>query len=65
MPGILFKELVLDYFIFRFLIEFIRGTSKNILFLSIYQVICLLGIIYIILKIKKEKLLWKNNKIIS
>lgn len=65
MPGILFKELVLDYFIFRFLIEFIRGTSKNILFLSIYQVICLLGTIYIIFKIKKEKLLWKNNKIKS
>ena len=63
MPGILFKELVLDYFIFRFLIEFIRGTSKNILFLSIYQVICLLGIVYIVIKIRKEKILWKNNKI--
>ena len=63
IPGILFKELVLDYFIFRFLIEFIRGTSKNILFLSIYQVICLLGIIYIIIKIRKEKILWKDNKI--
>ena len=63
MPGILFKRLVLSYFVFRFLIEFIRGTTKNILFLSIYQVICILGIIYMIIKLKKEKLLWKNNKI--
>lgn len=65
IPGILFKELVLSYFIFRFCIEFIRDTSKNILFLSIYQVICIIGIIYIIKKIKKEKLLWYDNKINS
>ena len=63
MPGILFKELVLYYFIFRFLIEFIRGTSKIILFLSIYQIICIFGIIYMINQIKKEKKLWKLNKI--
>ena len=61
IPGILFKELVLYYFVFRFFIEFIRGTSKNILFLSIYQVICLLGIIYIIKIIKNEKKLWQNK----
>ena len=63
VPGILFKELVLHYFIFRFLIEFIRGTSKNILFLSIYQIICLLGIIYMFKKINTEKKLWLSNKI--
>lgn len=63
IPGILFKELVLSYFVFRFFIEFIRETSKNILFLSIYQVICLIGIIYIIIKIKKEKSLWKDEKL--
>lgn len=63
VPGILFKKLVLYYFIFRFIIEFIRGTNKNILFLSIYQIICLLGIIFIIKKIKKEKELWKIKKI--
>ena len=63
IPGILFKQLVLFYFSFRFLIEFIRGTSKNIMFLSIYQIICILGIVYMINKIKKEKLLWENNHI--
>lgn len=62
-PGILFQKLVLYYFIFRFFIEFIRGTEKNILFLSIYQVICLLGIVFMVRKIKKEKLLWKTKKI--
>ena len=31
----------------------IRGTEKNILFLSIYQVICLIGIIFIIRKIMR------------
>ena len=50
-PGILFKELVLYYFIFRFFIEFIRGTEKNIAYLSIYQVICLIGITLYIFKI--------------
>lgn len=63
MPGILFKKLVLFYFTFRFFIEFIRGTSKNIMFLSIYQIICIIGIIYIVKKIKKEKLLWQNDNL--
>lgn len=58
IPGILFQKLVLYYFIFRFFIEFIRDTEKNILFLSIYQVICLIGIIFMIKKMKKEKILW-------
>lgn len=55
IPGILFKQYVLYYFIFRFFIEFIRGTEKNILFLSIYQIISIIGIIYIVIKIRKEK----------
>lgn len=63
VPGILFKKLVLYYFIFRFIIEFVRETNKNILFLSIYQIICLFGIIFILKKIAKEKLLWKTKKI--
>lgn len=63
IPGILFKELVLLYFVFRFFIEFIRGTSKNILFLSVYQVICILGFIFIFNKIKKEKELHKNHNL--
>lgn len=61
VPGILFNKLVLFYFIFRFFIEFIRGTEKNILFLSIYQVICLIGIAIMIKKIKKEAVLWKSR----
>jgi uncharacterized membrane protein YuzA (DUF378 family) len=48
---------------FRFLIEFIRGTEKNILFLSIYQVICLAGIWYMYSKIKNDNKLWKDEKI--
>lgn len=55
MPGILFKKLVLYYFIFRFFIEFIRGTERIFLIFSIYQIISVLGIIYIIYRIKKEK----------
>jgi len=62
VPGILFQKLVLYYFIFRFFIEFIRGTEKNILFLSIYQVICLVGIVFMIKKIKKEVKLWNNKQ---
>ena len=57
IPGILFKELILYYFVFRFFVEFIRGTAKNILFLSVYQIISLIGISFILNKIKKDKLL--------
>lgn len=62
MPGILFKELVLSYFGFRFVIEFIRDTNKNILFMSIYQVICLLGIAFMMIQIHNEKKSIKINK---
>ena len=63
LPGILFKQFVLYYFIFRFFIEFIRGTEKNILFLSIYQIISILGIIYMIYKIRLEKREWKKKQV--
>ena len=62
MPGILFKNLVLYYFIFRFFIEFLRDTEKNFLFLSIYQVFSILGVIYILFKIRKEKKIWKETQ---
>ena len=55
IPGILFKELIMYYFVFRFFIEFIRGTNKNILFLSVYQVICLLGFVIIKMQMKRSK----------
>lgn len=61
-PGILFYDLILYYFVFRFFIEFIRDTEKIILFLSIYQIISILGIVYIIFKIKKEKKIWMEIK---
>ncbi len=61
VPGILFKELVLYYLSFRFLIEFIRATEKNLLFLSIYQIICIFGIIFIIIKIRREYIIWKKK----
>lgn len=62
IPGILFQKFVLYYFIFRFFIEFIRGTEKNILFFSIYQVISLLGIGYILIKMRREKKEWMKVK---
>jgi phosphatidylglycerol:prolipoprotein diacylglycerol transferase len=52
--GELFSDLVLYYFIFRFLIEFIRATEKTILFMSIYQIVCIAGIIYMIFRKRKE-----------
>ncbi len=55
IPGILFRYLVLSYFTFRFLIEFIRATNKNILGLSVYQVICVLGAAVMIAQIRKSK----------
>ncbi len=58
IPGIIFQKFVLSYFIFRFFIEFIRDTNKNIVFLSIYQVISMIGILYMIIKIRKEKREW-------
>ncbi|MDF2865498.1 MAG: prolipoprotein diacylglyceryl transferase [Clostridia bacterium] len=54
--GELFSNLVIYYFVFRFIIEFVRATEKNILFLSIYQIICLIGIIFMLFReIKEEK----------
>jgi len=46
-PGILFKLYLFSYFVFRFLIEFIRENPIIWLGMSIYQIICLLGILYI------------------
>ncbi|MGL5439490.1 MAG: prolipoprotein diacylglyceryl transferase [Filifactoraceae bacterium] len=55
-PGILFKTYLLGYFIFRFLIEFIRENPVVFCGLTIYQLICLLGLIYITI------ILWKVKK---
>ncbi|XMB86784.1 prolipoprotein diacylglyceryl transferase [Mycoplasmatota bacterium WC44] len=51
-PGELYLTLVIYYLSFRFVIEFIRATPKDVLYLSIYQVVSLLVILFIILKRK-------------
>lgn len=53
-PGILFKIYVVAYFIFRFFIEFIRQNPKIWLNISIYQIICILGIMFILFKIWRD-----------
>ncbi|HAN20974.1 MAG: hypothetical protein A2Y15_03175 [Clostridiales bacterium GWF2_36_10] len=45
-PGVLFKYLLNAYFIFRFLIEFVRDT-ETILGISYYQILCSLCLIFI------------------
>jgi prolipoprotein diacylglyceryltransferase len=44
--GILFKIYLLAYFIFRFIMEFIRENPVIFARMTIYQIICGLGIIY-------------------
>ncbi len=46
-PGILFKLYILIYFIFRFGIELMRVNPIIMYGLTIYQIICFFGIIYI------------------
>jgi len=46
-PGILFFYLLNSYFIFRFFLEFIRVTDKVVLFISYYQLLCLMCLVAI------------------
>ena len=46
-PGILFKLFLISYFIFRFLIEFIRVNPTIYAGLSIYQILSVLAAIYV------------------
>jgi len=46
-PGILFKYYVLTNFIFRFFIEFIRENPIYSFELTLYQLICIAGIIFV------------------
>ena len=55
-PGILFKMYLLAYFIFRFLTEFIRENPIIFCKMTIYQIICILGIIYMTI------ILWRSGK---
>lgn len=45
-PGILFKAYLLAYFVFRFLIEFIRVNPHIWLGLTIYQIISAAGVVF-------------------
>jgi phosphatidylglycerol:prolipoprotein diacylglycerol transferase len=56
MPGILFKLYLLVYFIFRYLTEFIRENTIVCCGMTVYQIICLLGAIYI------TSILWMSKK---
>ena len=55
-PGILFKLYLLAYFTFRFLTEFIRENPIVCCGMTVYQIICGLGIVYI------SVLLWRGNR---
>jgi len=48
-PGILFRFYLLAYFIFRFFIEYIRVNPVVFLGMTIYQIICGLGFIYVLI----------------
>lgn len=47
-PGILFKLYMIAYFSFRFLIEFIRVNPTVALGMSIYQILSLMALVYLI-----------------
>ena len=49
--GILFKYYVLAYFAFRFFIEFIRINPRDYYGLTLYQLISLLGIVFVSLNL--------------
>jgi len=59
-PGSLFKVLMVSYFIFRFLIEFIRVEAKVFLGLSGYQWASLLVIFYYLITSEKAVKFIKN-----
>lgn len=45
--GILFKLYLLSYFIFRFIMEFFRENPIILLGMTVYQIICILGILFV------------------
>ncbi len=47
-PGYLFNFLMIAYFIFRFLIEFIRTERIAFLYLTYFQIICIFVLIYLV-----------------
>ena len=55
-PGQLFTELMLAYFSFRFLLEFIKDEPVTLLGLTIFQYISIIVVVYLLFL--KEKLLF-------
>ncbi|MCL2632425.1 MAG: prolipoprotein diacylglyceryl transferase [Coriobacteriia bacterium] len=53
-PGLLFKLYLLAYFIFRFVSEFFRENLIVGFGMSIYQIICVLGLLYITIILRRE-----------
>ena len=49
LPGYLFKILMISYFVFRFLIEFIRTEKQAFWGLSYFQIISVFVLIYLVL----------------
>jgi phosphatidylglycerol---prolipoprotein diacylglyceryl transferase len=47
-PGKLFQLLLIDYFIFRFFLEFIKFEPKMIWNLTIYQIIAIIALVYLL-----------------
>lgn len=63
-PGILFKYYLLAYFVFRFFIEFIRENLIYQFGLTIYQLICIAGFVYVAVNmlIKNRKEGFENGR---
>ncbi|MCL1793867.1 MAG: prolipoprotein diacylglyceryl transferase [Oscillospiraceae bacterium] len=53
IPGLLFKLYLLAYFAFRFFNEFIRENPKVFCEMTIYQIICILGAIYMAIILRR------------
>jgi phosphatidylglycerol:prolipoprotein diacylglycerol transferase len=54
-PGILFKWYVISYFIFRFLIEFARVNERIWFGLTVYQLVSLAGIVFVVGRMMVEQ----------
>ena len=53
LPGYLFKILMISYFVFRFLVEFIRVEKLAFIGLTYFQIISVFVLIYLFLSDKK------------
>ncbi len=56
--GAKFKIFLISYFLYRFLVEFLKNNSFTFLNLSIIQIACLIGLVYYFKTITKPKTLF-------